>query len=151
MTPTPADLAAALETVRVLSPIIDNDGRLIMSLTESRKVASYDAACELIARWLAENAGRLRVVRPLEWHKECIINNQDRHFMASGAFGTLMTVTEDGKKDKWVYNPDCGDYFGGNNVPCDSLEDGKARCEAIYADRLAAALAPAFPAKEGEK
>lgn len=142
-TTTPEALAAAMETVRNTAY-----GRTYVRRTADGEQRSYLDDCELLARWLVENAGRLRVVRSLEWHKECIINNQDRHFMASGAFGTLMTVTEDGKKDKWVYNPDCGDYFGGNNVPCDSLEDGKARCEAIYADRLAAALAPAFPAKE---
>lgn len=136
MTPTPEALAAALETVRKGCPA----GSL-------RKWTIYVDCCELLARWLAENAGRLLVAKGLEWSKETLVNKRDRHLVASGAFGTLMTVTEDGQKDKWVYNPDCSDYFGGNNIPCDSLADGKAKCEAIYADRLAPALAPAFPTK----
>lgn len=143
MTPTPADLAAELETVRKPRPLVIHTKKGDLVGPDPK----YADACELLARWLAENAGRLLVAKGLEWSKETLVNKRDRHLVASGAFGTLMTVTEDGQKDKWVYNPDCSDYFGGNNIPCDSLADGKAKCEAIYADRLAAALAPAFPTK----
>ena len=130
MTPTHADLAAAMETVRkpVYKQIVDGPDGLI-----GYRTSAYAAACELIARHVAENAGRLRVVRPLEW--ENFFDDADAQYFSKTIFGMYRAC-----RYEWS--------FQGKATRVNNLEEGKAACQADYDERIAAALAPAFPAKE---
>lgn len=142
MNPTPADLAAAMETVRNPPSYVESrrQSGLSMGVVNRDK---YIVACELIARHVAANAGRQRVVRPLEW--------ADRDCFAS------HSITVFGRIEVW--NVDLGWHWrliadDGRVIfsrRCDSLADGKAKAEAWYNERLAPALAPAFPEVEGKK
>ena len=116
MNPTPAELAAAIETVR------KGDEK-----PDSVDPQEWYPACELLARWLAENAGRLRVV-------------PDR----GDLWSFLRDVLSQGAAIQMDYS--AGKYGG--------YEAYSARVDAAArerADYIAAALSPAFPVKEGEK
>ena len=91
-----------------------------------------ERAAWMLARWLVANAGRLRVVRPLEW--ENFFDDADAQYFAKTIFGMYRAC-----RYEWS--------FQGKATRVNNLEEGKSACQADYDDRLAAALAPAFPTK----
>lgn len=88
------------------------------------------SAFELIARWLVANAGELVRVKGLEWYGDDVV------FTIFGA----MVVTESELVLRSVVHPGIVKLCG-----CESLADGKAKAEAHYRARLAAALEPIIP------
>ena len=95
----------------------------------------YETDCEFVARWLVANADKLFVIPPLEWEvhgKSCFCRTPH---------GELLVMSL--RSGKWVYNhPEMitPRTFG----HCDSLADGKAKCEQWYQSRVTAALRPAI-------
>lgn len=115
--PTPADLAAALDTARKWAATTDKN----------------EDAKDVLARWLVANAERLRVVRGLEWKS----TGGGNGWYARTVFDTIIRISREGE---WWYAND--DYS-----KCRSEDRAKERADERYAARLAAALAPAFPTK----
>lgn len=129
--PDPAALADALATVRKGPPAKSDDG----SYSQSDCVVFYEAE-SLLARWLAANAGELWRVRGLEWRPTEDGTNEFETDSPAGGYAVRLCQN---KTYRWL-------FYGERGVskPCDSIEDGKAACEAHYRSRLAAALEPAI-------
>ncbi|RTL26396.1 MAG: hypothetical protein EKK55_07855 [Rhodocyclaceae bacterium] len=126
-----AAIAHAMETVRRYDA---SDG--VVGIREHHRTL---AAFRLLARELVRlvDAGELWELKPLEW------GTNGNHYWADSIFGSFDVLLT--RSCRWEYHvpkEDSGSPF----VRCESLEDGKAKCEAHYRDRLRAAMRPAFGA-----
>lgn len=106
-------------------------------LPANQRLFADNEAAWTLARWLVEHAGELVRVKGLEWGE---VNYHS--WKATSPFGEIQVWDSDLGYHWRVLEEDNRVVVAAKR--CDSLVDGKAKAEAWYCDRLAAALEPLF-------